>query len=350
MTTIVRPARAGWLRSAHFDLTFVVGVAAVGIVSGGIVAARPELFRVVLICDLWLLAYHHVIATYTRLCFDLQSARANRFLLVQLPPIVIAAVLLLYFAIGAWAITTLYLYWQWWHYTRQSYGVGQIYKRKAPTRFTQHDLVSKAAIYLLPLWGIVHRSNQGHEQFLGLDVRTLAVPAGVETFAAIAAGASIVVWSIERVRAARRGEFSAAHTLHMLSHWAIFAVGYIVIDDIDAGWITINVWHNAQYVLFVWLFNTNRFAAGVDAKARFLSALSQRRNMPLYFATIAGIGILVYATTTAALTAIGSGLPLILIVYQAVNFHHYIVDSRIWKVRKKPLQQTLRLQTIDDAV
>ena len=32
-----------------------------------------------------------------------------------------------------------------------------------------------------------------------------------------------------------------------------------------------------------------------------------------------------------------------IIVYQAINFHHYIVDSVIWKVRKKPMQETLGL-------
>jgi len=34
-------------------------------------------------------------------------------------------------------------------------------------------------------------------------------------------------------------------------------------------------------------------------------------------------------------------LPLALIVYQTINFHHYIVDSMIWKLRRKPLQETL---------
>jgi hypothetical protein len=30
-----------------------------------------------------------------------------------------------------------------------------------------------------------------------------------------------------------------------------------------------------------------------------------------------------------------------LVLYMTVNFHHYIVDGVIWKVRRKPLQQTL---------
>jgi len=33
----------------------------------------------------------------------------------------------------------------------------------------------------------------------------------------------------------------------------------------------------------------------------------------------------------------------LIVVYQAINFHHYIVDGRIWKMRRKPLQRILRL-------
>jgi len=33
--------------------------------------------------------------------------------------------------------------------------------------------------------------------------------------------------------------------------------------------LVLNIWHNAQYVLFVWAFNTNRFKGSLDEKARF---------------------------------------------------------------------------------
>jgi hypothetical protein len=34
-----------------------------------------------------------------------------------------------------------------------------------------------------------------------------------------------------------------------------------------------------------------------------------------------------------------------IVLYQIVNFHHYIVDSSIWKVRKPKMQETLGLQS-----
>ena len=46
------------------------------------------------------------------------------------------------------------------------------------------------------------------------------------------------------------------------------------------------------------------------------------------------------------MSAFDALIPLaILVAYQTINFHHYIVDGIIWKVRKKKLQQTLGLAT-----
>ena len=77
-----RPAEAsgaGWLRSRRFDLNFIVATAALAILTGWAVVGDPALWAPVLFLDLWLLGYHHVAATYTRLCFDRESFRAHRF-------------------------------------------------------------------------------------------------------------------------------------------------------------------------------------------------------------------------------------------------------------------------------
>ncbi len=36
-------------------------------------------------------------------------------------------------------------------------------------------------------------------------------------------------------------------------------------------------------------------------------------------------------------------VPYLVVAYQILNFHHYIVDSRIWKVRRPKIQKTLGL-------
>ena len=166
------------------------------------------------------------------------------------------------------------------------------------------------------------------------------------TIVGYAAVASIIVWGYRRFSAWRNGILPVAHTWYMLSHFTIFIVGYLVIEDITNGWLVINIWHNAQYILFVWLFNTNKYRDGIDTKAPFLSEISQRKNLVRYLLVCFGISTLAYLFIylTSGEHAV-AGLPIAIIVYQTINFHHYIVDSRIWKVRKKPMQETLLYRT-----
>ena len=65
----------GWLSGPRFDSHFIGTTAAIAILAGLIVAAQPGLFLPLLFLDLWLLGYHHVVSTYTRLCFDADSLR-----------------------------------------------------------------------------------------------------------------------------------------------------------------------------------------------------------------------------------------------------------------------------------
>ncbi len=335
----------GWLRNRSFDLTLIRSVALIALLSGLIVVWNPDLFVFVLMADVWLLGYHHVISTMTRLSFDRHSLRQHRFLVFYLPPIVFAGTFLLAWQVGFWAIASLYLYWQWFHYTRQSWGVSQAYRRKAGDLVDDGEWFAKLSFYLLPLYGILYRSWQAPEEFLFLEVRVVPVPGLLVDAVGAAAMIMVAMWATRRYTAWRRGRLARAHTYYMLTHFAIFLVGYRLIDDITHGWLVINVWHNAQYILFVWLFNANRFKNGVEPKARFLSTISQNENRWKYFGVCLAISTTLYV---ALLLAAGgttlAGLPLVLLVYQAINFHHYIVDSIIWKMRKKPLRENLGLE------
>ena len=337
-------AQQGWLRNRTFDVTFVHGVAALALLSGIVVILRPDLFAAVLIADLWLLGYHHVIATYTRLAFDRESLREHRFFIFVLPFIVFAATFLLAWAIGVWVIASIYLYWQWFHYTRQSWGISQVYRAKSNGLVSDSPVFARLSLYLVPLWGILYRSWQAPETFLFVELRVVPVPGWLVTTVGLAAAATVAAWAVQRLRMWREGRLPVAHTGYMVSHFVIFLVGYRLIEDITFGWLVINVWHNAQYILFVWLFNSNRFAKGIDSRAPFLSRISQPGRIGSYLATCFGISTLIYALAAVVThERLMAGLPLAIIVYQAVNFHHYIVDSRIWKVRRKPMRKTLNL-------
>ena len=217
--------------------------------------------------------------------------------------------------------------------------MSRVYRRKAGAAFEENEGLERAALYIVPLWGVLHRSAQAPETFLGLELKVLPISAWMVDGVGVLAMALLIWWLITRAAMFWRGVLPVAHTLYMLTHFLIFYVGYGVIENIDQGWLVLNVWHNAQYILFVWIYNSNRFRGGIDPEARFLSRISQRRNMWLYLLVCFGISSVVYFLLAGYVTLL---VPAVMI-FMAINFHHYIVDGLIWKVRKKPLQQTLGL-------
>ncbi|MBT6536611.1 MAG: hypothetical protein HOK98_10530 [Rhodospirillaceae bacterium] len=337
----------GWLLSARFDRHFIATTAVIAILSGVAVAQRPGLFLPILMLDLWLLGYHHVVSTYTRLCFDAESFRRQRWMIFGLLPAVFAAVAVIGATAGIWLLATIYLYWQWFHYTRQSYGIAQAYRRAGGTvkngpdhrgDVADNSRLEHMVFYVVPLWGILHRAHQGPDTFLGQPVWHPPVPgAAVDVVAALAI-AGLVWWVASRTVLWRRGRLAIGHTLYVISHFAVFYTGYIAIDSIDAGWIALNIWHNAQYIAFVWLQNNRRFEGAAGTRhtgARFLSWLSQRRNLWAYLGICLGISTMFYAGLQWSAATAGLGMAVLMVVYQTINFHHYIVDALIWR-RPRP--------------
>ncbi len=336
-------AGPGWLVSGRFDMGFIGGVALLAIVSGLAVVQMPHLFGLILLLDLWLLGYHHVVATYTRLCFDRESFQQHKFLILYLPFIVFAGTVALAAGFGLWVLASIYLYWQWFHYTRQSWGISQGYRRKSADLVTEPEWFAKLAFYLIPLWGILYRSHQDPGTFLGLELRVIPVPGPLVDVVGVAACAVLALWIANRVRMWWHGRLPVAHTLYMASHFAIFAISYIAIEDISYGWLVVNIWHNLQYIIFTWMFNNRRFKEGVTPKARLLSTLSQTRSWPFYILFCLAISTTMYAGIHFLTAEIAFITIPVIVIYQTINFHHYIVDSLIWKVRRKSMREILGL-------
>ena len=330
----------GWLRSPLFDANFIVTGAAVAVLTGVVGLWNPGMFGWMLMLDLWLLGYHHVVSTLTRLAFDKASFQQHKFLVLQLPLIVLAVTLVAVVTCGEWVLATTYLYWQWFHYTRQSYGIERIYRRKADPAAKIDDSIAKWSLYLLPLYGILHRSEQAAPKFLGMDVLYLPIGMPVTTFIGAMAIGALVAWVVTVLIALWQGRLALAHTVYMISHHAVFLTGYVLIDDITTGWLVLNVWHNLQYILLVWWFNNNRFKQGYDPACPLLSTISQNGKMITYFAVCLGISTLAYAALSTVTNPISSTLaaPVTLFAFMVINFHHYVVDGMIWKSRKKSPQ------------
>jgi hypothetical protein len=333
------------IHTPAFDACLLMLPLGAGVAAASVVTANPLAFALLLLADLWLLGYHHVVATYTRLASDRQTFKANRFLALDLLVIVTAATLALAFTAGAWVVASAFLYLQWFHYMRQGYGISRMFYRARSANQGQSpqqsasDWVSDLVIYLVPIYGIAHRSATMGDAFLNMPVKTLVLPEPVVTALGAAAAVAVGVWALRVGREMMRGQLDVPYTMFVASHILIFQLAYVMIDDGNVGWLAINVWHNLQYVMVVWMVNVKRYARGIDPSARLLSTISQPGRVVRYFATCIAISTVIYLGL-ARLTplVLGGGLAATIGVYMGINFHHYIVDALIWKRRRPAMQ------------
>ena len=331
-STAVAQGGPGWLYSRSFDSFFIFGIAGLAAITGLVCMYAPSLFMPVMIANVWLLGYQHVIATFTRLCFDKESHRRSRLLIYALFPAILGAVIFLSKTAGVWSLATIYLYAQWFHYARQSWGVSRAYERNAPEGYVaDRSWQTQVAFYSFPVWGILYRSWQAPDKFLTLNLKVLPVTHEVVVAAGVISMFFFGLWLVRMYRDWRRKVLPKAYAAYMLTHFGMFALGYLLMPTLDQGWLIVNIWHNLQYVTFVWLFNNRRYRGGIDPNAKFLSSLSQKKNVVSYFLFCILVTTAVYVLVAYSSMTVLSFLPL-MVLYMAINFHHYIVDAIIWRM------------------
>lgn len=331
-------------RGPIFDHYFVWAIPLIGIASAALVILGVASFELMLMLDLALLGYHHVITTYSRFSFDAESAAQNRLLLIQTPILVVASVLLIATSVGPWAITTIYLHWQWFHYTRQSEGISKAFGFKTGSVQAGNAKLNRLLFYLTPVTGILALSHRQPEKFLLMDLYTLPVPAEIVYGVAAVNIVLFMSWLYRQAVAVAANQMKGLHLAYFLSHHLIYVVGYVLITDVNVGWLAINTWHNLQYISFVWVCNVNQHKGGFNPGRPIISWLSQPHRAAIYILSCILIAWAVYKLIDAALVATVAGalMPVaIIIAYQSINFHHYIVDSVIWKLKKKSVRSVV---------
>ena len=345
MSVLAAPAPQSFVWSEAFDATLLIAPLSMGLLAVAIVTANPSMYAAVLVSDLWFLGYHHVISTYTRLGFSPQGLRRNRFLAVDLLVVIVLATLALALTAGAWVVASAFLYLQWFHYMRQGYGISRMYFRATPEGQVSgpstapgagaRDHVANLAIYTVPIYAIAHRSTTLGDKFLEMPVRAVVPPQAVVAMLGVAAALTVAIWFARMGYRVANGTADVRYEGFILSHVVIFLVGYIFTSNANVGWLAINIWHNLQYVLVVWMVNVKRYGGRTDADEPLLSRISQPGRPVAYFACCLAITTIVYiGLNRFTALALGGGLAATLGVYMGINFHHYIVDALIWKRRR----------------
>lgn len=335
-----RRARAGGgLLPPHagFDAMFIAGTLALALGLGAVASVSPAMLWAVVWIDVWLFANPHLVATYTRLGASVAQVRRHWFLVFCLPVLVLAGVTAVALAYEVAGLFTLYFVAQTFHVARQSFGIARAYGRAEATP-CQTDGLTEALIYLFPARGLLARCAQGPAEFLGYPLQLPAVPLALANAVGGAAIACAAAWLMRQGRAAHQGGLRWRHDGFVASHVCVSLVAYRWIDDITLGWLVLNLWHNLQYLLFVWAQNLRREALAVSGMQAQTDAAARCRGAVRYGGLCLGVGAALYlAADWLGAQWLWLGLPTVLLAHFTFNFHHYLVDGVIWKRRRRPL-------------
>ncbi len=324
----------GWLKDPLFDLTLIAGVTLLACGIGGAAALAPSLFVPLLLFHTWCFGFDHVVATFTKLAGAPEDRRRNRWLIYALPPAVFAATFGIGQSLGIGVLNTAYFLFQWFHTTRQSWGIAQHYRRAGGIA-EEPRWLSEVTVWALPVAGLLRRCHQQPPKFLWMELLLPRVPGPVVSVA-VAAAAVLVALSLLR----RRTQLLRPHTLYLCSHHLVFALAYLAIDDLHAGWLLVNVWHNVQYLAYVWMHNRARCDGGDFAAAPVLRWICRPgvARGALYFGLCLAVSVPLFAGIYEMGDRIdlwldGRLVSISLVFALALNFHHYIVDGLIWRRR-----------------
>jgi len=319
---------AGWFGSERRHAALLIGFPLLACGAGLLVLADRRLLLPVLLFDLVLMGCHHVAAVWRRVQSSRIETRAERFALVELPLVVIACAALLAWGAAPWLPVTAYLYWHWFYYARQSWRVGERFRSQADKSADTGDRsLLTAAFYLVPAWGILYRSIEAPPSFIGLELHVLPISAALADGIGIAACGALILWLVERAIAWSEGRLPLAHTLYLISHFAVFLVAYRIIDDVTIGWLVATLWHNTQHI-------------GLE---RLTSQRRGARRKSLDAAALGGLALAaLVAASAAAAQFLGAGMPAVLlpgvaIFYLTVHWHRYAMDA-VERPTAKPQQ------------
>jgi hypothetical protein len=327
-----------WIISAVQDLVWLQGSVLAGVAllvffalapplspAGG--AGQPALLALLL----WGIVFDgtHVVGTYARsyLAPDRQ-ARAGlpgawSWLLLAVGPLVAIADRALapghlfpYFLLGA-------LLWAYWHLVRQHWGFVALYRRRssdpAPVR------LDEALLWFGCLYPFVRFSLGPAYAASGLPqlLPAAALPGArlvLDAVAALGAVALVGLWL-------RHGGLRVPGPKHLLLglvigfHLLVFAV----LHDLLAITATLTIFHNLQYHRIVWQHEAGKGRVPLGGLAPYLAA-GLALGLAWYLPRVMGAHLAGPGLVRNLLLGLGWG----------VAFHHYLVDGRIWRMRRAP--------------
>jgi hypothetical protein len=333
----LRAEPRSWIVSPSQDLIWFQGSVAAGIALLGLFLLIPRMgypsgHTVALVVFLWgaLFDGTHVWGTYARsyLAPD-QTGRgllpgAWSWGLLGIGPVVAwVAALSESPELFGFFVSSAYL-WAYWHLVRQHYGFLMLYRSRAgecdPRTACIDSLVLwVGCLYPFLLFSLGDPYRQSGLPRLISDSMIAPARYTLDTAFGLALAALAAIIASQRIGRIRLGPKHLLMAIVISFHCLVFSL----LDDLLAILATLTIFHNLQYHRIVWLHE-----AGLGRKPS--------GGLLPYLMFGIGLGALWYGIRVLGAAAAHSELQRNLLVGLGwgVAFHHYLVDGRIWHVRR----------------
>lgn len=337
---VAAPVRTNWIISRRDDLIWFIGSGALSYLALAMMAAGFPITPIYLI---WMMGVDgpHVIATVTRTYFDRQERQRLGWLLWSIVPFLVIGPGMV--ALGQASLFYLFaVCWQHFHIAKQHFGLMMLWKAKNKER-DKFDLKLDRWFLLtstiLPLAIFVERTRLATLPSFGRIAGWIEIVA-VGLYAILA-----LVFIGRQVQKWRAGVALNAPKLGLLAmlvpmQWLAFLhAAQFGPDGILRAGITLGLFHSFQYHRLIWFHNRNRYTAP-GARAKHGLAAFFAKDVGYYLLLALGMQFLLstlpqtLAPATEWMKAALWGIP----------FTHYLLDSKIWRVREnKDLAVALKL-------
>jgi hypothetical protein len=288
-------------------------------------------YKALLLFESIFFANPHLVASYLRAYTDKAETNRYKFYTLLLPLIIFAAIASFIHFLGLnfiWTIGSLYFYWQWWHHSRQSFGIGRKYQANLKGSLEQIDFkLNDLAIWSVAICGIALKSTAARDYYEGIPIRTLHLPA---IFVQVIIGITLLLCTAFLLRQVWLLLSKQIIQSNFLIHWMIQSFVFICFFGLlptDIGIIAASFWHCTQYMSHVRNHQEVKVSNGLLAQP-FWKAIYPKENWFSYLVFLITISL------SLLLVKLGlSSLNVLALVFgfsMTITLHHYLLDAVLW--------------------
>jgi hypothetical protein len=291
-----------------------------------------------------LLSNPHTSATWVRIYGDRNEYSRFRFYALWL-----ALGLLGVGALSMWvpggpaSLLYLYLLWVVPHYTSQVYGIAMLYCARWDYRFsTWERYVFKYAMLFTALYSIVRKltwKSYAASHFLGLQMPFWGpLPEWMATISfGLWAGTGLLFLFVVADKFYREGQLLPLPVILIVASCVVFILG--TSPMMGAIWLFVPAFfHGSQYLMVSGVFHFGRKRLeGAPDSAKLFSWEGFK-----YWGLLAIIGNFIYVGFPRAVSELGFDFVAAAAAsFAIVNFHHFLTDAAIWKLRDPKTREVL---------